>query len=157
MKRYYVYKGIKIGIFFLGMLALASLAVQGLWNWLAPEVFGLGQITWIQALGLLALSRILFGSWGGGRRHRRHKSHKKEMWRKRWQERFEQMSEEDQEKWRQKFGRRGGKCGWTGDGPHSRKKGGDDKEDLEGKDPFTHTDLAGGKRDQNDNPESQAG
>jgi len=29
--------------------------VMHLWNWLAPELFGLRQITFWQALGLLAL------------------------------------------------------------------------------------------------------
>ena len=42
-----------------------------LWNWLLPDIFGLRQITFWQALGLLALCRILFGSFGrGGGPHR---------------------------------------------------------------------------------------
>ena len=40
--------------------------VQWLWNWLTPPLFGLPQITFWQALGLLALSRILFGGLGVG-------------------------------------------------------------------------------------------
>jgi hypothetical protein len=35
--------------------------VQWLWNWLMPELFGLRAVTFWQALGLLALCRILFG------------------------------------------------------------------------------------------------
>src|SRR5690242_14606484 len=50
-------------------------AVRLLWNWLMPEVFGLREITFWQALGVLALSRILFGTWGrhhsGGSKMRR--------------------------------------------------------------------------------------
>ena len=39
--------------------------VQLLWNWLLPPLFGWRQITFWQALGLLALCRILFGGFGG--------------------------------------------------------------------------------------------
>jgi hypothetical protein len=39
--------------------------VMHLWNWLAPLLFGWKQVTFWEALGLLALSRILFGGWGG--------------------------------------------------------------------------------------------
>jgi hypothetical protein len=35
--------------------------VKLLWNWLAPELFGLRPVTFWQALGLLAICRILFG------------------------------------------------------------------------------------------------
>jgi hypothetical protein len=38
--------------------------VLHLWNWLAPVLFGWRQITFWQALGLLALCRILFGGFG---------------------------------------------------------------------------------------------
>ena len=40
--------------------------VMHLWNWLLPPLFGWHLITFWQALGLLLLSRILFGSWGPG-------------------------------------------------------------------------------------------
>lgn len=113
MKKHYILKGFKYGIFFLGMVALGALATMLLWNWLAPAVFGLGTITWIQALGLLALSRILFGNWGGGGKHHRGKrSHRKEMWKKRWQERMEKMTPEERDRWKEKFSSRGRKCGW---------------------------------------------
>ena len=47
--------------------------VKLLWNWLVPSLFGLSALTFWQALGLLALCRILFGGSGvmGGRSHRR--------------------------------------------------------------------------------------
>src|SRR5436190_20427323 len=44
--------------------------VMLLWNWLAPALFGLRLITFWQALGLLALCRILFGGFGLGGGHR---------------------------------------------------------------------------------------
>jgi hypothetical protein len=46
-------------------VALFGEIVKWLWNWLLPSLFGLHAITFWQALGLLALCRILFGGWGG--------------------------------------------------------------------------------------------
>ena len=52
---------------------LGGKVVQLLWNWLMPMLFGLSELTFWQAVGLLALSRILFGGLGrgGGFRSRR--------------------------------------------------------------------------------------
>jgi hypothetical protein len=45
------------------------LVTAGLWNLLMPAIFGLPAIGFWQALGLLVLSRVLFGRYGGwGRR-----------------------------------------------------------------------------------------
>jgi hypothetical protein len=81
-------RGIAIGIAFamafLLFILLGGLVVQWLWNWLLPDIFGLRQITFWQALGLLALCRILFGSFGRGGGHRRDtRSRRREWWRKR--------------------------------------------------------------------------
>src|SRR5215470_2423768 len=38
--------------------------VKLLWNWLLPPLFGFRQVGFWQALGLLALGRILFGGFG---------------------------------------------------------------------------------------------
>ncbi len=45
-------------------IALGGEMVMRLWNWLLPPLFGWHQITFWQALGLLALCRILFGGFG---------------------------------------------------------------------------------------------
>jgi hypothetical protein len=42
-----------------------GLVTVGLWNALLPSIFGLPAITFWQALGLLLLSRLLFGRLGG--------------------------------------------------------------------------------------------
>lgn len=39
--------------------------VMRLWNWLLPQLFGWRKLDFWQALGLLALCRILFGGLGG--------------------------------------------------------------------------------------------
>jgi hypothetical protein len=76
--------GIAIAIAFVLFILLGGLVVQWLWNWLLPDIFGLPQITFWQALGLLALCRILFGGFGrGGRPHRDTGRHHREWWRKR--------------------------------------------------------------------------
>jgi hypothetical protein len=58
-----------IGHFLLGMAAIAGFgaAVMLLWNALLPQIFGIAAIHFWQALGLLVLCRMLFGSFGGGR------------------------------------------------------------------------------------------
>jgi hypothetical protein len=49
---------------FLGFIAFGGFIVQQLWNWLLPALFGWPSVTFWQALGLLALCRILFGGIG---------------------------------------------------------------------------------------------
>lgn len=53
---------------FVLFVGLGGWVVMQLWNWLMPAVFDLPVVTFWQALGLLALSRILFGNFGPGRR-----------------------------------------------------------------------------------------
>ncbi len=65
---------------FLIVFACLVWAVSALWNWLMPSIFGLHAITYWQALGLMALSWILFrgfrgpsmghGAWRHGLRER---------------------------------------------------------------------------------------
>jgi hypothetical protein len=100
MKRRWMRKGLKVAIIGLLAVTVAGFAVTTLWNWLAPAIFGWHTINFGQALGLFALSRILFGGFRGGgpRMH----------WRRRMAERWEQMTPEEREKFRQ--GMRG-RCG----------------------------------------------
>ncbi len=55
----------------LAILAIALFVAMGgevvlqLWNWLLPTLFGWREITFWQALGMLALCRILFGGFAG--------------------------------------------------------------------------------------------
>ena len=52
-------------------IGLGGELVRLLWNWLLPPLFGVREITFWQALGLLVLCRILFGGLGmrGSGRH----------------------------------------------------------------------------------------
>ncbi len=47
------------------IIGAAGAAVMLLWNWLMPALFGLTAIGYWQSLGLLVLTRILFGRFGG--------------------------------------------------------------------------------------------
>ena len=64
----------------LAILAIPLLAfiggeiVKALWNSLLPPLFGWPQVTFWQALGLLALCRILFGGHGFCRSSSRNRS-----------------------------------------------------------------------------------
>lgn len=60
-------RGIVIGLAF---ALVFGLLVQLLWNWLMPGVFGLREIHYGQAIGLVVLAHILFGP--RGMRHGRH-------------------------------------------------------------------------------------
>src|SRR5947209_18615255 len=51
-------------------IAIGGELVMQLWNWLLPALFGWRQITFWQAVGLLALCRILFGGGAGRGFHR---------------------------------------------------------------------------------------
>lgn len=42
--------------------AMLSLPVMLLWDWLMPLLFGLPEITWLQAWGILVLCGFLFKS-----------------------------------------------------------------------------------------------
>lgn len=55
-------------------VAIGGEVVRQLWNWLLPTIFGWPRITFWQALGLLALCRILFGGLGHGGSHRSHRT-----------------------------------------------------------------------------------
>ena len=91
---------ITVGLLLFGWVTLH------LWNWLMPPVFGLHTITFVQALGLLLLCKILFGGFhprGGGRRR----------WRQHMEDRWAHMTPEERERFR--AGMRG-RCGF---GPES--------------------------------------
>lgn len=73
-------KALKIAGMVIGGVAMAvlfaflfGLLVQYLWNWLMPGLFGLGTITYWQAVAMVILAKLIFGSLGGhGRRERPH-------------------------------------------------------------------------------------
>ena len=83
-------------------IAIGGEVVLQLWNWLLPPIFGWRQITFWQAVGILALCRILFGGFG-------HHGFYRSNFRRRMAERWEHMTPEERERFRQ--GTRG-HCGF---------------------------------------------
>jgi hypothetical protein len=103
MKGRWLYRGVKIAAIGTAAVAIFGFIVQGLWNVLMPSIFGWHRITFWQAVGMLLLSKILFGGGFRGRGDMR--------WRRRMGERWEKMTPEEREKFRHGmrgcFGRRG--------------------------------------------------
>jgi len=85
--------------------------VLHLWNWLLPALFGWREITFWQAVGILALSRVLFGGIGGRGMHRSN-------FRGRMGERWQHMTPEERDKFRQ--GMRG-RCGFGSPASESKE------------------------------------
>lgn len=83
-----------------GIAVIAAIFVAGfgaavwqLWNLLIPKIFGLPALGFWQAVGLLSLSWIFFGSWRGFARPHGY-------WRYRMHERWAQMTPEERESFR---------------------------------------------------------
>lgn len=97
------YKALKIiGLVILGVIAAAlfallfGLAVKALWNWLMPMIFGLKEIGYWEAVGLVILTKLLFGSFGGCHSHN-HKSKKSGTpW---WKEIKQEIAKECAKEW----------------------------------------------------------
>ena len=94
-RRWWLY-GLKVILLALLAVIVIGTAVMLLWNWLMPALFGLQTIDFMQAIGLLVLSRILLGGWRRGWGYRRH-------WRGRMMERWDQMSDEERAHLRDQF------------------------------------------------------
>jgi hypothetical protein len=77
-------------------IAIGGEVVLKLWNWLLPAMFGWRQITFWQALGLLALCRILFGGFGA------HGPYRPDF-RRKMAEKCERMTPEEREKLHQQL------------------------------------------------------
>ena len=69
-------------------VAVGGTIVRLLWNWLLPSLFGFPEVTFWQALGLLALSRVLFGGCGGARSRSRYTPEERERFRLALRRRF---------------------------------------------------------------------
>jgi hypothetical protein len=94
---------------FAAFVVIGGAIVMTLWNWLLPPLFGWRTIGVWQAIGLLALCRILFGGFG------MHGGHRGGMRRRmadrmadRVADRWEHMTPEERERFRERLRNR---CG----------------------------------------------
>jgi hypothetical protein len=101
MKGKWILRGLKFVLFAVLFIAVFGFVVMSLWNWLMPALFGWKLVSFWQAVGLVILSKILFGGFHGRPGRGLH-------WRRRMMERWEEMTPEERAKFRE--GLRGG-CG----------------------------------------------
>ena len=105
MKRFDEKSALKFIALFIVAILLFGGVVTVLWNAILPEVLGVKAITFLQALGILVLSKIFFGGfgrrggWQGGRGH---------QWRNNMKEKWSKMTPEEREKFRAEWSNR---CG----------------------------------------------
>lgn len=94
-------KGVLFIPIFIGGVFLFSWFVMLLWNGILPKVTGVKTISFFQAMGILALSKILFGfnkGWGG--RHH--------QWKERMEDKLKDMTPEEREQFKAEWKNR---CG----------------------------------------------
>ncbi len=65
-------------VIFLILFSLAVYVLMRLWNWLLPDLFGVGMINYWQALGIMVLAKLLFG-FGGSGKSKSKSSHKEKF------------------------------------------------------------------------------
>ena len=105
MKRFKGRIALKFLVLFIAAILLFGGVVMALWNAILPAVLGVKAITFLQALGILVLSKILFGGfgrrggWQGGGRH---------QWRNNMKEKWSKMTPEEREKFKAEWSNR---CG----------------------------------------------
>ena len=98
--------GCKTKCFKIALMVIVGIAALGwvvmlLWNWLMPALFaGTSQVDYLQALGILLLSRILFGGFRGSC-HGHWKEHR---------QRWESMTPEEREQLKGRFRNRWSNC-----------------------------------------------
>ena len=102
-RNFWIKRAIFIPIAIAAGVFLFGTVVMYLWNAIIPAVLGLGVITFWQAIGILVLSKILFGGFRGGHGHNNFHSHSREM-REKWMHLTPEEREKMKTEWR-------GRCG----------------------------------------------
>ena len=99
-RRFWVAKIAGFIILFAVGVLLFGWIVMSLWNGvLVPSVSGVKTISWVQAMGILVLSKIFFGGFGG-RGWRRGRGG---YWNKEMREKWRTMTPDEKDKMRQEW------------------------------------------------------
>jgi Ca2+/H+ antiporter, TMEM165/GDT1 family len=107
MKKLWIKKGLMILLFGTIAVLVFGFVVMGLWNNILVAVTGVKAITFLQALGILLLSKILFGGFGGGKSWRGSPA-----WKEKMNQRWDKMSPEERDKFKAEWKNRcGGRWG----------------------------------------------
>lgn len=88
-------KGLIFFLIIIPGILIFGLFVMLLWNAILPAVIHVSPVTYAQALGILVLSKILFGGF--------HKRHWGGRWRHEMRERFTNMTPEEKERFRNEW------------------------------------------------------
>ena len=100
-KRFKAAMMLRFAVVFTAFAFLLGFVVMSLWNWLVPALFHGPVVTYWQAMGLLILCKILFGSFRGHRGgHPGWRRDHHERMRRKLEQRMGSMSEEQREKLR---------------------------------------------------------
>lgn len=97
MKKFWFKKGLMITVFFIAAFIVFGAIVMGLWNAILPAVIGVKTITFTQALGILVLSKILFGGFGNRGGWKRGGG---ADWKSSMRDKFANMTPEEREKFK---------------------------------------------------------
>ncbi len=120
MKKFWFRRAIMFFFIFIAAILVFGVVLMLLWNAILPAVLvGVKTINFYQALGILVLSKILFGGFGKGRgwHARRH------AWKEKWRTKWEGMTPEEREKFRAEWRKRcGGRWHWDEDTVSSKEK-----------------------------------
>jgi len=91
-------------LFFAGLMAALVAVVMTIWNAILPDVIGVTEVNYWQMLGIIFLSRLLFGaSKFGNNKHKRNR-------RKHFKDKFMNMSDEEKENFKSEWKSRWDKC-----------------------------------------------
>ena len=99
-RTFWLKKAFKFVFFAALFIAVAGFVTQSLWNWLVPSLFHGPVISFEQTLGLLVLSRILFGGFGRGRGSW---AQKRRQWKQEIAREVSNLSPEERENFRQQM------------------------------------------------------
>jgi hypothetical protein len=98
-------RAIAIPMMILILIIPLGFVIWALWNNILVDVIHVGRINFWQALGILALSKILFtgGPWGNWGRHHHQRFG---PWKKEMQEKLESMTPEEREQFKARWASR---------------------------------------------------
>jgi Ca2+/H+ antiporter, TMEM165/GDT1 family len=120
MRKNFVKRGIGIAVCVAVAILAFGFVTMTLWNSILVAVLGVKAITFVQALGILILSKILFGGFKGrGGCH----GGRGMMWKQKMQEKYANMTPEEREKFKAEWksrcgGRWGGNWGKSEESTH---------------------------------------
>ena len=107
MKKFWIKKVLMILVCVAAAVLVFGFVVMSLWNNVLVAVTGVKVISFAQALGILVLSKILFGGFHGRGRWRGGPA-----WRDKMKQRWDKMTPEDREKFKAEWKNRcGGRWG----------------------------------------------